>query len=55
MILLCPGDESSFNNDTLEIIKNEYSDVVIKSNGALNHKIVNNSIHIERIGMNNNK
>ena len=49
------GDESSFNNDTLEIIKNEYSDVVIKSNGALNHKIVNNSIHIERIGMNNNK
>ena len=49
------GDESSFNNDTLEIIKNEYSYVVIKSNVALNHKIVNNSIHIERIGMNNNK
>ena len=37
------------------IIKNEYSGIVIKSNGALNHKIINNSVFLERIGMNNNK
>lgn len=49
------GEESSFNNDTLEIIKNEYSGVVIKANGALNHRIINNFVHIERIVMNDNK
>jgi len=49
------GDDSSFDSDTLEILKKSWGGLVIKASGGTDHRRRGGLLYVERMGLNNNK